>query len=135
MSNLVRDKVEEDERWGLREIGGLVLDKYRQEQVDINENEVKDIAKMLYDIAKDGSFWDLSKESDESYFHELLKREDPEILIGAPPCTAFRRLRELSRAKRDPAVVLQEEREGIRHVDVRVGNAPVFGVHQKLLQT
>ena len=69
---------------------------------------------------KNGEFWDLNKASDEEELEKLQEEEDPEALIGSPPCTVYSILRRLSDHKRDPDVVRKEREEGRHHIGVSV---------------
>ena len=48
---------------------------------------------------------------------KLLKSTRPLFLVGSPPCTAFSPLQNLSKAKRDPAVVQAEIEAGRAHLE------------------
>ena len=67
-----------------------------------------------------GTPWDLSMQADRKKLFGILEAEDPELLVGSPPCTVFSRLRELSDHKRDPAVVEAEREEGCLHLNTSV---------------
>ena len=48
-----------------------------------------------------GQRWDLNKRDVRQRVRELIRTTDPFIVIGSPPCTMFRALRNLSRSKRN----------------------------------
>ena len=48
----------------------------------------------------DGTYWDMNKPEDRKEMLRLLREDDPEMLIGSPPCTPFSALRELSKYKK-----------------------------------
>ena len=43
----------------------------------------------LRTLKEDGQPWDFTKRSDRKLARDLLNQQDPEWIIGAPPCTAF----------------------------------------------
>ena len=47
---------------------------------------------------------------------QLIERTKPLLVIGSPPCTAFSRLQELSRHKRDAGIVRAEIDHAVEHV-------------------
>jgi len=67
-----------------------------------------------------GEHWNLNKDRDVEEMMKMLDREDPELLIGSPPCTVLSTLRHLSNFKRDPKVVAEKEDEGRSHIKVSV---------------
>ena len=50
---------------------------------------------------EDGKPWDFDSPAKRDKALKLLQKERPMLLIGSPMCTAFSRLQELSRHKRD----------------------------------
>eukprot|EP00971_Amphidinium_carterae_P235693 4677385-Amphidinium_carterae.1 len=65
-----------------------------------------------------GEFWDLSRREDQEHLQWLVQHEHPLLLAGGPPCTTFRRLRQLSDYKRDPEQVKKEQAAGVVHLRV-----------------
>ena len=63
-----------------------------------------------------GRAWDLSKPQVQSRLAKLVRETRPLFLIGFPPCTAFSALQNLSKAKRDLAVVKAELDAGRDHL-------------------
>jgi hypothetical protein len=61
-------------------------------------------------------YWDLSKPSDVEYLSDMITVEDPFIVTGSPPCTAFSKLLHISKARRDPRVVEKQREEGKLHL-------------------
>ena len=64
-----------------------------------------------------GEAWDLSRQDVQSRVIKLVKTTRPLFLIGSPPCTAFSPLQNLSKAKRDPAIVQAELDAGRVHLE------------------
>ena len=63
-----------------------------------------------------GRPWDLSKPEVQARVLQIVVADKPLFLIGSPPCTAFSRLQELSRGKRDPGVAAAELRAAEVHL-------------------
>ena len=63
-----------------------------------------------------GRPWDLSKPEVHARVKQMVINDKPLFLIGSPPCTAFSRLQELSRGKRDPSIVAAELRAAEVHL-------------------
>ena len=59
----------------------------------------------------DGAFWDLSQETDQKELEQLINDEEPKLLIGSPPCTAFSVLQRLNKGK-DTG-----EKEAMKHLE------------------
>ena len=66
----------------------------------------------------DGTYWDLSRTTDQHELQELIESEQPKLLTGGPPCTSFSQLRNISNSKRDPSIVQQEIDIGKRHLRI-----------------
>ena len=52
--------------------------------------------------ASTGESWDFLKAEDRRRCWRRLRQEDPWVVIGSPPCTAFSRLQGLSKNRADP---------------------------------
>ena len=65
---------------------------------------------------ENGESWDLSKKSDRDELEMLQAMQEPMVLTGSPPCTAFSRLLALSRSKRGPADIKRQKEEGMMHL-------------------
>ena len=61
---------------------------------------------------KTGRAWDLADATVQSRVRKLIRSTKPFCVVGSPPCTPFSRLQEISRARRDPAVMAEELRQG-----------------------
>ena len=64
-----------------------------------------------------GRAWDLSQPVVQSRVFKMSASTKPLFLIGSPPCTAFSPLQNLSKAKRDPAIVKAEIDAGRAHLE------------------
>ena len=64
-----------------------------------------------------GKAWDLSRPEVQARAMKLLITTKPLFLIGSPPCTAFSPLQNLSKGKRDPAIVEAELKAARVHLD------------------
>ena len=62
----------------------------------------------------DGSHWDFSKQADRQEALRLLETDDPDWVIGSPPCTAFSLLNVgLNYPKMDKEEVKKSIKEGL----------------------
>ena len=72
------------------------------------------------DLARDdpltGRPWDLSKHFMRERVRQLVRETKPFIVIGSPPCTLFCQLQNLSRHKRDPAVLAKRLEDAKQHL-------------------
>ena len=65
----------------------------------------------------DGSHWDFSKQADRQEALRLLETDDPDWVIGSPPCTAFSLLNVgLNYPKMDKEEVKKRIKEGLVHL-------------------
>ena len=65
----------------------------------------------------DGSHWDFSKQSDRQEALRLIESDDPDWVIGSPPCTAFSLLNVgLNYPKMDKEEVRKRIKEGLVHL-------------------
>ena len=65
---------------------------------------------------KDGKAWDFDHQERREAARKLLDEEQPMLVIGSPMCTEFCLLLNLSKAKRDPAVVAAKLRRARDHL-------------------
>ena len=66
----------------------------------------------------DGSAWDFTKKSDRREARDLVRRVEPDFIIGSPPCTAFCAWNHhLNFKKMDPARVRAMVEEGRQHLE------------------
>ena len=71
----------------------------------------------LRTLKADGSAWDFSKKADRRLARELIDREEPDWLIGSPPCTSFSIWNQsMNFPKMDPQRVQKEMEEGRTHL-------------------
>ena len=65
----------------------------------------------------DGSRWDFSKSEDRQAAWDLVIRDEPDWIIGSPPCTNFCLLNVgLNFPKMDPDEVARRVKEGLVHL-------------------
>ena len=65
----------------------------------------------------DGSSWDFSKSADRVEARNLVKRDQPDWIIGSPPCTAFSVLNiGMNFPRMDPGEVERRVTEGLVHL-------------------
>jgi hypothetical protein len=64
----------------------------------------------------DGTYWDLSKEEDVEELKFLQEAEDPMMLVGSPPCTAFSNLLKMKRHSVHPGKYEQLRESGRLHL-------------------
>ena len=64
-----------------------------------------------------GMPWDLGCSKVQSRVVKMIAKDEPLFVIGSPPCTVFSNLQNLSRDKRDAAVVAEELRVGRAHLE------------------
>lgn len=43
--------------------------------------------------------WDFTKEKDRAIARDMMERDQPQLIIGSPPCTAFSSLQKMNEAK------------------------------------
>ena len=60
--------------------------------------------------------WDLSKKDVQQKVMKMVVECKPFMVVGSPPCTAFSRLQELSKHKRDPDIVKRELAAAVEHI-------------------
>ena len=61
--------------------------------------------------------WDLGCRKVQSRVIKMIEQDKPLFIIGSPPCTVFSNLQNLSRDKRDAAIVYEELRVGRAHLE------------------
>ena len=66
---------------------------------------------------KTGQPWDMGNPSVQSRVKKLVRDTQPFCVIGSPPCTPFSRLQAINKARRDPATVAEELRQGKAHIN------------------
>ena len=71
-------------------------------------------------LKKDGTPWNLMEKEDENLLERLQAKEQPWLVVGAPPCTAFSRLLDITRRHRDPELDAKRLEEGRHHLEVAV---------------
>ena len=65
---------------------------------------------------KTGEAWDLGCRKVQDRVRKMVLQDKPLFLIGSPPCTPFSTLQNISKHKRDPAIVAEEMRVGVMHL-------------------
>ena len=63
-----------------------------------------------------GEFWDMSRDRDVEELQAVVNLERPFLLTGSPPCDPFSKLLNISKHKRDPAVVEAKRQIGVKHL-------------------
>ena len=65
----------------------------------------------------DGSFWDFSRPADRQEALKMVELQDPDWIVGSPPCTAFSVLNHgMNFPKMPPEEVKRRVNEGMRHI-------------------
>ena len=64
-------------------------------------------------LNESGKPYDLVKVKNQEEYIQALHEQDPYLVVGAPPCTTFSSMRNLTVGKRDPEVVAWEEQIGM----------------------
>ena len=60
--------------------------------------------------------WDLSRKDVQQRVTKMVTESKPFMVVGSPPCTAFSRLQELSKHKRDPKIVQKKLADAVEHI-------------------
>ena len=69
---------------------------------------------------KDGKAWDFDDDERRIAARKLIRTERPMLIIGSPMCTEFCLLLNLSKGKRDPAVVAKKLKRAREHLSFRM---------------